>query len=397
MKTIRELQKGMRDTAAWLEEASRDLSDLQTNREPAGGQVNFQRLQVLGERYPIMNHCLKNKTSAFQQQYLTLLAGLLLAEPAHAQDGWLLLQRIIAGGGVRLSLEELQVDAATLTPEQMDGFTTAVFQDELGNALLLDGLLLCLTIGGGQAAWDYLSGLAELIRCPAERLQKLAALASGVAERDQKKLIEALNQSWELSLPQLLPWAMDVFRGPFLFYPGPGRVWLEGDGKTQISQTLYRKISGKKVGSITIRNACFSGYPLEFFASNTGWLFLEGCKFREIEVSDGSCFSCLGFYQVELKNCQFENLSAGDNTVEIKDVKRVLASDTGFRRIKSSAYRGWTLFFSVDAVRFEHVSMEEISGGQYWYYGSGKCTAADCTYRDCHGRTSGFSSNFKKV
>ena len=142
MKTIRELQKGMRDTAAWLEEASRDLSDLQTNREPAGGQVNFQRLQALGERYPIMNHCLKDKTSAFQQQYLTLLAGLLLAEPAHAQDGWLLLQRIIAGGGVRLSLEELQVDAATLTPEQMDGFTTAVFQDELGDALLLDGLLL---------------------------------------------------------------------------------------------------------------------------------------------------------------------------------------------------------------------------------------------------------------
>ena len=100
---------------------------------------------------------------------------------------------------------------------------------------------------------------------------------------------------------------------------------------------------------------------------------------------------------MEVKNCQFENLAAGDNTVEIKDVKRVLASDTGFRRIKSSAYRGWTLFFSVDAVRFEHVSMEEISGGQYWYYGSGKCTAADCTYRDCHGRTSGFSSNFKKV
>ena len=186
MKTIRELQKEMRDTAAWLEEASRDLSDLQTSRETSGEQVNFQRLQALGERYPILNHCLKDKTSAFQQQYLTLLAGLLLAEPAHAQDGWLLLQRIIAGGGVRLSLEELQVDAATLTPEQMDGFTTAVFQDELGDALLLDGLLLCLTIGGGQVAWDYLSGLAELIRCPAERLQKLAALASGVGAGSEK-------------------------------------------------------------------------------------------------------------------------------------------------------------------------------------------------------------------
>ena len=82
MKTIRELQKEMRDTAAWLEEASRDLSDLQTSRETSGEQVNFQRLQALGERYPILNHCLKDKTSAFQQQYLTLLAGLLLAEPA---------------------------------------------------------------------------------------------------------------------------------------------------------------------------------------------------------------------------------------------------------------------------------------------------------------------------
>ena len=397
MKTIRELQKGMRDTAAWLEEASRDLSDLQTSREPAGEQVNFQRLQVLGERYPIVNHCLKNKTSAFQQQYLTLLAGLPLAEPAHAEDGWLLLQRIIAGGGVRLSLGELQMDAATLTPEQMDSFTTVVFQDELGDALLLDGLLLCLTIGGSQAAWDYLSGLAELIRCPAERLQKLAALASGVAERDQKKLIEALNQSWELSLPQLLPWAMDVIRKPFLFYPGPGRVWLEGDGKTQISQTLYRRIREKKAGSVTIRNTCFSGYPLEFFASSSGLLSLEGCEFRGIVVSDGSCFSCRGFYQAELKNCRFEDLSARDNTVEIKDVKRVLVSDTRFRRIESSAYRGWTLFFSVDAVRFERVSMEEISSEQYWYYGSGKCMATNCTYHDCHGRTSNFSSGFKRV
>lgn len=246
MKTIRELQKEMRDTAAWLEEASRDLSDLQTSRETSGEQVNFQRLQALGERYPILNHCLKDKTSAFQQQYLTLLAGLLLAEPAHAQDGWLLLQRIIAGGGVRLSLEELQVDAATLTPEQMDGFTTAVFQDELGDALLLDGLLLCLTIGGGQVAWDYLSGLAELIRCPAERLQKLAALASGVAERDQKKLIEALNQSWELSLPQLLPWAMDVFRGPFLFTPARGVFGWRGTEKLRFPRHCTAKLAEKR-------------------------------------------------------------------------------------------------------------------------------------------------------
>ena len=63
MKTISDVQKGMRDAAAWLEEASRDLSDLQFS-ESKNESVDFQRIQSLGKRYPIQNHSLGKKKSA---------------------------------------------------------------------------------------------------------------------------------------------------------------------------------------------------------------------------------------------------------------------------------------------------------------------------------------------
>ena len=397
MKMLSQLQADIRRVNAELEEISRGMAALQQS-VGRDRPIDFCKIQALGMRYPIVNHCLGSQPEAVQHLYLVVLAGLLLAEPAHAEDGWLLLQRIAAGGGVTRPLTDFQVDAATLTPEQMDRFSAEISHAGLTDPLLLDGLLLCLAIQGGRSAWDYLSGLVELMGCPEERLKKLTALAASVANQNQNRLIELLNQSGELNLSQLLHWAVDVCQGPVLLHPGPRQVWLEGDGKMPIPSELYRAVKAENWDSLIIRNACFSGYAVEWAGSLTERLVLENCTFQSIEAPQYSsyCFRCEGFKQAEIRDCVFQKLSAGDYTIYVRSVRELDISDTVFREISSGMGNGWTM--NVDAVtaQFENVAMEEIRGG-FWYRGDNQHKAINCTYHDCSGRTSGLPDGFQEV
>ena len=62
------------------------------------------------------------------------------------------------------SLTDVRVDAATLTPEELDRFSIEVSQAGLTDALLLDGLLLCLY--RVRLIFQSLSAYSVLYLCP---------------------------------------------------------------------------------------------------------------------------------------------------------------------------------------------------------------------------------------
>ena len=97
MKTLSQLQADVCKVNAELEEISKGMAALQQSM----GQdrpIDFCKIQALGTRYSIANHCLGSQPEAVQHPNTRSSVGLLLAEPAHTEDGWLLLQRIAAGG-----------------------------------------------------------------------------------------------------------------------------------------------------------------------------------------------------------------------------------------------------------------------------------------------------------
>lgn len=394
MKTISDVQKGMRDAAAWLEEASRDLSDLQSAAGPAA--VDFQKILMLGRRYPVRNHCLGGRTAELQKQYLTLLAALLLTGKEHMEDGWLFLQRIAAGGDTNLEISALQADAATLKPKHLDSFTAAVRGEGLGDALLLDALLLCLTIQGDRPAWEYISGLAELMGYLEGRLSLLASLAVAVAVRDIDKQQTVLKSFNGIDLTPILPEIVTT-QGYLLYKPETGTTCLVGDGVTPIPKQVCRSLKKSSARHLIVQDAYFADNPLELSSEKSGCLTMKRCSVQNIRISKEHCFFCQGFSKIELMDCVFQDLSAADMAIEFTDISQAFFQNVCFKNVSASDLAAWTIKVSVTKPQFRSVTMEEIQSDNYWYYGTNRATVVDyCSYRNCHGRASGLPAGFKE-
>ena len=401
METISEVQAELRAINVRIEELTRKLSDLQPIQgKPCG--VDFSKIQTLGTRYPIENHCLGGQPEVVQHPYLVLLAGLLLAEPAHAEDGWLLLQRIAAGGGVTRPLTDFQVDAATLTPEQLDRFSTEIGQAGLTDPLLLDGLLLCLTIQGGRSAWDYLGGLTELLGCPVPVLRELASLAVSIAKGEEtwEKLALSTPRPSKLRKPPTLEVSAPVERPPQLSFPMPSQALLVGSGKTPVPQELYRRLIQSGATNIVIRDAQFSGYPLKLVASGEGSsLTLENCVISATTSEDVACFLCRGFEKLTFQNCLFQNLSAPDYTFVLREIGRIWLQDTKLMDISATNTKKYPAAIYMDCSQgtLENMAIERIFSPFYWYYGLGKYEVRNCTYQNCQGNTVYLPTGFQKI
>ena len=386
MKTLSQLQADVCKVNAELEEISKGMAALQQSM----GQdrpIDFCKIQALGTRYSIANHCLGSQPEAVQHPYLVLLAGLLLAEPAHAEDGWLLLQRIAAGGGVTRPLTDFQVDAATLTPEQMDRFSAEISHAGLTDPLLLDGLLLCLAIQGGRSAWDYLSGLVELLGCPAERLRRLAKFSVAVTEKNVEALSGILNEPGGVIFIPLLYWPSPILCKPFVFTPGPEQLWIEGDGRTPVQVDSLSELKTGKYSKIKIRNVYLSIRPvlIQFF-ENPVSITLENCVIAGIKGDIPSAFLCGACREINISGCVFQNLKAkGKGTLLLQADEKIRVQNTRFEWIDGN------IAIAAPHNQFEHVIMQNITGFDV----HGASTAVNCIYHDC--KTTEFPNGFQKV
>lgn len=387
----------MREAAAWLEKASQDLTELRSagTQTPA---VDLESIRSMGRRYPIKGHCLTGKSAAFQQRYLTLLAGLLMTEAEQPQGGWLLLQRIASGGGAKCGLEDLVDAAADLTPEQMDSFTDAVRKAGLGEALLLDAMLLALAAGGSGPAYGYIAGLAELLDCPAERLGQLGELAVAIAQRDRDK-VKSLIDRWDSAAVALVaPQAVSVL-GFLLYQPSPRSVCLVGDGRAQVPQKVYGEFRAKPANEFIARGVCFSGYTVEFKPEQPdASLTLDGCVIRDIHLGDARFgFYCHDYHHVCVQNCTFQTLSSVDQTVDFSIIDHLLIKNTTFKEISSSRNSADTLWIKADRVQLDTVHMEDISSPHHWFSGGYGYTAVNCTYKNCRGSTQDLPEGFREI
>ena len=396
MKTLSELQRQLEAATAQLEEVAHGLADLRT-AGAARSRGELARFKALGERYPIRGHCLCGREATLQREYLTLLAGLLLTDPAQAEGGWLLLQRIAAGGDAWDALPDALAGAGVLAPEKLDGYTGDVSRAGLGEALLLDAMLLALAAGGSGPAYGYIAGLAELLGCPAERLEALAALAAAVAERDGNKLQGALRSFYDTDMAPLLPHLLPI-RGNFLFRPDRGTLQLEGDGKTPVSQEILRQLKRETdVAQLVIRNARFSGRPLSLVSKCDGHLTMTGCVVENVRGRRDRAFLCQGFQQAELDNCLFQALSCEDTAVDLTDLYKLTVRNTRFHDLTATGSGAWTIRNNARYTRLESVTMEKIKSPAYWYYGANPATVKGSGFRDCKGRTIGLPNSFKML
>ncbi len=401
MEAISEVQAELRAINARIEEVTRKLSDLQPIQENRRG-VDFSKIQTLGTRYPIANHCLGSQPEAIQRPYMLLLTGLLLTESVRVEDGWLLLQRIAAGGGVTRSLTDFQVDAATLTPEELDRFSIEVSQAGLTDALLLDGLLLCLTIGGGQSAGDYLAGLVELFCCPLPRLRELTSLAVSIARGEETwgQLSFSTPSPSKLRKSLTLEISDPVERPPQLLFPMPSQALLVGNGKMPVPQELYRRLIQSGATKTVIRDARFSGYPLKFAASGEGSsLTLENCIISATTSEEVACFLCRGFEKLTFQNCLFQNLSAPDYTFVLREIARIWLQDTKLMDISATNTEKYPAAIYMDCSQgtLENLALERIFSPFYWYYGLGKYEVRNCTYQNCQGSAVYLPTGFQKI
>ena len=401
MEAISEVQAELCAINARIEEVTRKLSDLQPIQENRRG-VDFSKIQTLGTRYPIANHCLGSQPEAIQRPYMLLLTGLLLTESVRVEDGWLLLQRIAASGGVTRSLTDFQVDAATLTPEELDRFSIEVSQAGLTDALLLDGLLLCLTIGGGQSAGDYLAGLVELFCCPLPRLRELTSLAVSIARGEEtwEQLSLSTPSPSKLRKPSTLEVSAPVERPPQLLFPMPSQALLVGNGKTPVPQELYRRLIQSGATKIVIRDARFSGYPLKFAVSGEGSsLTLENCIISATTSEEVACFLCRGFEKLTFQNCLFQNLSAPDYTFVLREIGCIWLQDTKLIDISATNTEKYPAAIYMDCSQgtLENLALERIFSPFYWYYGLGKYEVRNCTYQNCQGSAVYLPTGFQKI
>ena len=392
MSMFSELQAELRAAAATMEKTVQALADHQERNAKSAG-VDLARFKALGERYPIKGHCLCGREATLQREYLTLLAGLLLTDPAQAEGGWLFLQRIAAGGGVDLPSADLLADAGGLTTGELDGYTGDVSRAGLGEPLLLDAMLLALAAGGSGPAYGYIAGLAELLGCPAERLETLAALAA-VAERDRSRITDIIGACDPHALPPLLPQLTPAL-GYYLFRPDRETIWLEGDWYTPIPFEAYQKLSEERPSKLVIRNAYFTGYPLELSSGRLNEVTMENCRVQGIEEPYGAIFSAEFVRTVQISGCVFREcaterdrsaISLGDAAL----LSQIWIRDTVFANIEGR-------IFLYGRTNMENVSMERIQSTKSWFVNYHGCSAVNCTYHACSGETHDLPAGFREI
>lgn len=395
MKTMTQLQAELRATAEHIENLSRELAQLQPSDQKKG--LDFAHIQTIGKRYPIQDHCLVQMDADFQRQYLTLLTAPLLLEPREPENGWLFLQRILCGAGCTLHLADLQVDAASLTEQQLDTFSAAVLERGLADALMLDGMLLCLSSKGGEAVQDWLAALAELLGRTLPQVRELVELATFIAQEDKSGLRSFTRRKLTISLIKMgchilpiLGWYAQV---------KDGVLSCLGDGHTplmNLEKMIPELFSMRQILTyVEFRKMVFTGKPVELDIGNFQ-LLLEDCVIRDIECrEDKACF-CAAFSNnsVVLRHCRFERLLSAGYTVCINGVRPLVLEDVHFQDIQNIGRDGIALWF--DSCKMCAVTMDNIQSGGWWYSGLGGYATSDCYYKRCKGKKIDLPSGLEK-
>lgn len=186
MKTISEMQVELRDISSRINELTKELSDYnQFNSEEI--VIDFSRLQTIAIRQPIKGHLLARSSDDIKKRYITILTSLVYLATEHQEKGWILIQRIACGVGIKEKLSKIAIDGLNLTEQQLDKFTGDIVSSKLSNSFVLDCMLIYLSCEQkNKKMLKYMSGLFELVKCGNVEITELLQIAKIIATQNTK-------------------------------------------------------------------------------------------------------------------------------------------------------------------------------------------------------------------
>lgn len=190
MKTISEMQAELRDISSRINELTKELSDYnQFNSEEI--VIDFSHLQTIALRQPIKGHLLARSSDDIKKRYITILTSLVYLATEHQEKGWILIQRIACGVGVKEKLSKIAVDGLNLTEQQLDKFTGDIVSSKLTNSFVLDCMLIYLSCEQkNKKMLKYMSGLFELVKCGKVETTELLEIAKIIATQNTKAYLK---------------------------------------------------------------------------------------------------------------------------------------------------------------------------------------------------------------
>lgn len=186
MKTISEMQSELKDISTRINALTKELSAYNSiNSEKSN--INFKGLKAIGNRHQIKGHQLARSNEEIKKHYITILISLVYLVTDNQENGWLFIQRISCGIGLKEELSQIAVDGLNLTEEQIEKFTEEILSSKLTNSLVLDCMLVYLSCKQkNKRMLEYMSGLFELVKCGKSELNEILQMAKVIATQDKK-------------------------------------------------------------------------------------------------------------------------------------------------------------------------------------------------------------------
>ncbi len=210
MKTISDMQIMIKDAYSKLNELSSSLSEY-VSLEDKGIVIDFEMLKTIGKRNPIDGHMLSKVDNLTKKQYITLLISLLYLSNVNQEKGWLFIQRIAIGAGIKNDLVDISADALTLTDKQLDSFSESIIFENLSSVFVLDCMLVYLVCENKNSQMlAFISQLIELVKINESEVREISKIAGYIATQNKEAYFNCCLNQMHIKLSESLCYMIPI-------------------------------------------------------------------------------------------------------------------------------------------------------------------------------------------
>lgn len=210
MKTISDMQIMIKDAYSKLNELSSSLSEY-VSLEDKDTVIDFEMLKTIGKRNPIDGHMLSKVDNLTKKQYITLLISLLYLSNVNQEKGWLFIQRIAIGAGIKNDLVDISADALTLTDKQLDSFSESIIFENLSSVFVLDCMLVYLVCENKNSQMlAFISQLIELVKINESEVREISKIAGYIATQNKEAYFNCCLNQMHIKLSESLCYMIPI-------------------------------------------------------------------------------------------------------------------------------------------------------------------------------------------
>ena len=198
MKSIGDMQKRIDNLVKELSSIKEDINQYAVTDNK--WEDNLEQIFTVAARYAFSDHPLKKAEHIIKKEYLLILMAI-SSLTIDKNRALYFVGRIAAGVEFKESLTELySVDVAQIQGQQINSFTKDIINENLGNYLALDLLLVCYSNNADEKVIKFSAGIIELLGISKETLKELAELAHIIVTKDETAYLQFCRNVKELYL-----------------------------------------------------------------------------------------------------------------------------------------------------------------------------------------------------